>query len=916
MNVKMKKIQIFLFAAISILAVASCTRDELVDSSVAAPKGEPTVLTLSFDKSRTSLVDGKTTWLAGDKIRIYSSTGKFYEDVTVPSEDDNKASVEVEVNMKDTLFFAVYPVESANGINAGKVGFKIPANPDGRFASANISAAKSKANTLEMRNVAAILKINVASNNVVEVLQFNSKNAMNGTFTADLDGETPVVEAGTTAKSATVALGAIDGDYYVPIAPGTYDEEFSVTALKGNGGYQTLTSTRKNEVAVNSLLNMGTIGDDLTAGLSGEGTEANPYIVSNIGEYGAFASSVNLGNTYEDKFISLTDNVEGAKATIGYYQDADIKFPFLGTFLGNGKTVTLELDGAATKTPSYVAMFGYVGAGAVLKDINVAGTVTTEGNYAAGLAGYIYGTADDPVSVEHCSSSAAVTGAAAISGIAGYATQTTFSNCTNSGKLEGDYNIGGICGYAYSGVLIKNSRNEGAITSKKDCGRVFICPAGSRNMTYLDGSSSVSYNTISTLGVGGIVGWAQNVTVDTCTNVADIEGVSKLGGIAGVLYWSTTKGCVNSGNITGTQDFIGGITGWTYTQSTCNGDTNSGAIKGRSCVGGIAGMINGGISNGVVEIRNSRNTGKVEADMTSFQVVLYKYGWASLSAAGGIVGFACDHYNGTGNRCAQLSKNVNEGEVYGKGQAVGGIMGMHACPLNNDRNAYLENCVNKGNVSCSLYRAGGIVGVSFNRFTSSVFAIRNNANHGTVTAPYVVAGIVSFATTAYPTGSETPSTYGEQVLNNYNDGKIVYDPTAYEDGKGPYAGGIVGYCQQTWIANNVNYGEIAVSKGSANEYDKKFLAEVVPFLGKASILDYYFAKKTANELGPTTQGSPVPKIGEISGVIGENGEFDVAVVIGENTYEKPVDALNSWIGSSTVYSKWAEGSNKFPVFAE
>ena len=181
----------------------------------------------------------------------------------------------------------------------------------------------------------------------------------------------------------------------------------------------------------------------------------------------------------------------------------------------------------------------------------------------------------------------------------------------------------------------------------------------------------------------------------------------------------------------------------------------------------------------------------------------------------------------------------------------------------------------------------------------------------------MVAGIVGWSSTAYPTGKENSKDYGEQILNNYNDGEIVYDPSAYDENKGPYAGGIVGYCQQTWIENNVNYGPITVKAGkTANAYDKPFLAEIVPFLGKSSILDYFFAKKTENDIVPPTLGSPAPKVGEISGVIGENGEFDVAVVIGDKTFEKPVDALNSWIGSSTVYLKWTEGSNKFPVFAE
>ena len=93
MKDNMKKIYLFLLAAAGILAVASCAREELIDKSGEAVNEETTTLTFSFGETKTALVDGKTTWEAGDKIRVYTSNAGFYRDVEVPAEAVGKVDV-------------------------------------------------------------------------------------------------------------------------------------------------------------------------------------------------------------------------------------------------------------------------------------------------------------------------------------------------------------------------------------------------------------------------------------------------------------------------------------------------------------------------------------------------------------------------------------------------------------------------------------------------------------------------------------------------------------------------------------------------------------------------------------------------------------------------------------------------------
>ena len=246
----MKKLYLILLASAALLAFASCERTEM-EAPVNGDPAETTTLTLSFDGTRTALVDGKTAWAAGDKVKILNSDGTYTQVVEVPAEQDGKTSFDVEVKVKDSRYFAVYPVSAADGITGGKVKINIAASTTGRFADANICAATSEGSTLSMKNVTAVMKINVNSGNAVEVVQVASKNALVGKYTVDF-GETEVELAKTadTVKTAKIVTGGVDGDYYLAVAPGTYLAGFAVTALKGNGGYQTIETKSDNVVAV------------------------------------------------------------------------------------------------------------------------------------------------------------------------------------------------------------------------------------------------------------------------------------------------------------------------------------------------------------------------------------------------------------------------------------------------------------------------------------------------------------------------------------------------------------------------------------------------------------------------------------------------------------------------------------------
>ena len=216
---------------------------------------------------------------------------------------------------------------------------------------------------------------------------------------------------------------------------------------------------------------------------------------------------------------------------------------------------------------------------------------------------------------------------------------------------------------------------------------------------------------------------------------------------------------------------------------------NSGDITGRAAVGGIVGLTNGGTSNAVVAVKECSNTGKVTSNATT-TVKHYNNTIGSASGVGGIVGIAIESSNGSNRGVTQITSCVNDGPVTGAGVGVGGILGLKTAFLNSVQTGFIDKCVNNGAIEGKLYRAAGILGMCWERFTSTKFTVRNSVNHGTVKAPFVVAGIVAWMSHLYPDANSDKCR--ECIINCYNDGTILYDKTAYADGSGPYAGGILG----------------------------------------------------------------------------------------------------------------------------
>jgi len=241
-------------------------------------------------------------------------------------------------------------------------------------------------------------------------------------------------------------------------------------------------------------------------GLSGDGSSENPYLISSATDWNTFASSVNNGTTYENLNVKLTTDIS-VTAMVGTSDN-----PFKGTFDGNGKTLTVTIDGTEAKC----APFHFVN-GATIKYLRVAGSVTSTRSNSAGIIGEILG---GTVNIKNCISSVTITNnmdndgtSNNNAGIVGRlaAGSVTIENCLFNGDLHqgnsdnvlnagmlgwaaGDYITFKQCLFAPSGITM----NHGS----KDNGSSRTFCRGNSSSTMTDCYYTVSFGEIQGQAVG------------------------------------------------------------------------------------------------------------------------------------------------------------------------------------------------------------------------------------------------------------------------------------------------------------------------------------------------------------------------------------------------------------------------------
>lgn len=232
---------------------------------------------------------------------------------------------------------------------------------------------------------------------------------------------------------------------------------------------------------------------------NGEGTEENPYRITNAAELYWFAGLVNgdesiIGNSIKQNTGAcavLTKNItienvldengslngDGSVleqwTPIGSYGIRGEE-AYIGTFDGNGHTISgLYVDSDA----QYVGLFGCVGRNGKIQNVGVVDSyisATGDKVCVGGVCGYNVGG-----TIENCYNTGTITATAqatgiysSVGGVCGFSFWNIF-NCYNTGKVSvtGDRAwVGGVSGF--NGKDIKNCYNTGEVSVAVDGGAV------------------------------------------------------------------------------------------------------------------------------------------------------------------------------------------------------------------------------------------------------------------------------------------------------------------------------------------------------------------------------------------------------------------------------------------------------------
>ena len=262
----------------------------------------------------------------------------------------------------------------------------------------------------------------------------------------------------------------------------------------------------------------------------------------------SLAHSCTLDSWSRGKTVVLDNDIE-------LTDDDELPIPtFGGTFNGNGHTIS---GLSITQSVSPAGLFGVLQKDAVIKNLNVEGTVTPSGDSEniGGIVGENHGT------IESCTFNGSVSGKRSVGGIAGRNLATGIVRaCDASGAIFGQSMTGGIVG-----------ENLGSIVSCR--GRAYV------NIESTDPSIDLS-----NLNLEFSLDLAKLSRADTLNTATDTGGIA--GYSSGAIASSTNYAAVGYQHIGYN---IGGVVGRSSGQVlACS---NEGAICGRKDVGGIAGQM-------------------------------------------------------------------------------------------------------------------------------------------------------------------------------------------------------------------------------------------------------------------------------------------------------------------------------------
>lgn len=307
---------------------------------------------------------------------------------------------------------------------------------------------------------------------------------------------------------------------------------------------------------------------------------------------------------------------------------------FTGTFDGAGYSINglfIDYTGELAYDDTSIehkGLFGVTGAGAVIRDVTVSGSVR---------------------------------GGTRVGGVIGAAFSTTVSGVVSNVTVSGLNVVGGLIGQAHDSQIIGSTSN-GAVSN-----------------TNADQFGGTWF-----YGTGGLIGVGERIAITGSLATGDVTAVkydpanpgtelgrsSSVGGLLGDSNtWATISASSATGDVTGS-NFVGGLVGYMWADGTNDGHDRSlvdvsatGRVDGLASVGGLVGSLKG--------------DGTVQRASASGDVVAMAPSSSTDRSTGGLIGYAASFTSSDGVGPKLVVSDVSaSGDVAADGEFVGGLVGF------------------------------------------------------------------------------------------------------------------------------------------------------------------------------------------------------------------------------------------------
>lgn len=364
-------------------------------------------------------------------------------------------------------------------------------------------------------------------------------------------------------------------------------------------------------------------GTDISESLSGDGSFTSPYAISSGADLAYLAYSVNNGNSYSEKYIELSTDID-----LGGHNWTPIGISsgiyFSGNFDGNHHTISgLTITNSAPST-FYQGLFAYIRSG-VITDVNLTDvSINTIAYHVGGLVGSMQNSTVSGISV-----TGEIIGNSVVGGIAGSINSVgpdIFGTISSSSAI---CTISSIGTDSWDG-------DAGGIVGSNNKGKISACAA----------EGFVSGNT----RVGGLIGGNADGCIEHSYSTADVNAT---GMFVGGLVGSSTDfsaapeiiSCYATGNVSGDSGTVGGLAGITVNTKILKSYAAGSVSSGSSNAGGLVGAHQ---NNSVIEscyatgsiLQGDQAGGLVGSTFMASVVSSYAIGYISPGAmvSGGLAG--------------------------------------------------------------------------------------------------------------------------------------------------------------------------------------------------------------------------------------------------------------------------------------